>query len=369
MKTESLLFFVEKNLIDAEKKISVIKVATLVAFVLMAIAMIYVAPALEPKSGGVFNAGLAAEPFQLGNPHVYRFLTPLISYLIGLRGNGIIITSLATVWLLLTCIYVASRKLDYSPGLSFALTALFAFTMPTLVTIYFGGYEDTTTYLLIFLMLVFKRNFALFWGLFFLGLTNRESVGFLTPLFFMMQYQQRKWHVLWKDLPIFLLILFVYLYIRHQIPVDNSQELYTAEFYFRPLLENPFYMLKNVMKSYYAGFFSVFKLFWLVPIFATGLCIKHKNYSILLLIVTPVICAFLQSFIASDTTRMMSLSFLTIFFSVDYLRNFYSDSELAKIFFICCGLNFFIPQIYVTGDSMYVMHNIFSYYVGTSFLR
>jgi hypothetical protein len=147
----------------------------------MGCAILYVGFAQLPVYHGIYYAELASNPLQAGNPNAYRILTPLIAYLTGLRGDRIIILNAIVALTLLALVYYFARQREYAPTLALATAAMLALTMPTLFTLFYGGYTDSTSYLLIFLMLVLSRRPVWFWTLFLLGLLNRESVIFLLP--------------------------------------------------------------------------------------------------------------------------------------------------------------------------------------------
>jgi hypothetical protein len=49
-------------------------------------------------------------PVGVENDLAYRVLTPLVSYLVGLRGEGVVITNLLFAWLLLMILYRELRR-------------------------------------------------------------------------------------------------------------------------------------------------------------------------------------------------------------------------------------------------------------------
>src|SRR5690349_8229781 len=173
----------DEALLALEKKASPLGVSLLSAALLMACAILYVGFSQLPVYHGVYYAELASDPFQAGNPNAYRILTPLVAYLTGLRGDRIIILNALVALALVALVYYFLRKRQYSPSLSLAVAAMLALTMPTLFTLFYGGYTDSTSYLLIFLMLIWSGRPLWFWALFLLGLLNRESVIFLLPFF------------------------------------------------------------------------------------------------------------------------------------------------------------------------------------------
>lgn len=350
---------IDRALLFMEDKLTLFGASLLLALLLMLTAMLYVRPAVNSSYHGIFYAQLAAHPFQADNPNAYRLLTPLVAYLTGLRGDRIIILNLLVALLLLLVVYYHSRRrMKYAPGLSLAVTAMLAFTMPTLFTIYYGGYTDSTSYLLILLMLIFSKRPRLFWLLFLLGLLNRESVVFLLPFFAL-------WH--WRSLdspkaflrsiligPVAALALYVLFRA-----VINSQTvvLHSSGFYFAPLLKDPLYWLRQVASAYPLGLFSAFKLFWVLPVAAFVLALRERSYLMAGLVVAPVLFSAAQSFIALDTSRMLAMAFPSLLMSVMVLREKMSERRLATFMLLIMLFNFALPQVYVTSNDVTLMYS------------
>lgn len=350
---------IDRALLFLEDKLTLFGASLLLAVALMTTAMLYVRPALSSSFHGIYYAQLAAHPFQAANPNAYRLLTPLVAYLLGLRGDRIIILNLLVALVLLLVVYYHSRRrMKYAPGLALATAAMLAFTMPTLFTIYYGGYTDSTSYLLILLMLVCGRSPALFWLLFLLGLLNRESVVFLLPFFAL-------WH--WRSLEspkIFVrsvlvgpaVALVLYALFRAAI---NSQGavLHSGAFYFEPLMKDPLYWLRQVARGYPLGFFSAFKLFWVLPVAALVLALRTRAYLMAALVVAPVLFSAAQSFIALDTSRMLAMAFPSLLVSVMVLREKIGERRLATFMLLIALFNFALPQVYVTSNDVTLMYS------------
>jgi hypothetical protein len=347
---------IDRTLFFIEEKCTLPGTSLVLAVLLMLTAMLYVRPAVNTSYHGIFYAQLAAHPFQAANPNAYRLLTPLIAYLTGLRGERIIILNLLVALALLAIVYYHARRERYAPSLALAVTMMLAFTMPTLFTIYYGGYTDSTSYLLILLMLIFGRRPFLFWLLFLLGLLNRESVVFLLPFFAL-------WH--WHSLNsprIFLRSMLIgpaatvalYLLFR---AIINSQTLvlHSGAFYFAPLLKDPLYWLRQAAHAYPLGFFSAFKLFWVLPASAVILAVRRRAYVMAALVLSPVIFSAAQSLIALDTSRMLAMAFPSLLMAVIVLREKIGDRRLATFMLLIALFNFALPQIYVTSNEVTLM--------------
>ncbi len=360
---ERLLAALDDALVLLEKKYTLKLAALVVALLLMLLAMLYVRPALFPSYHGIFYAQLSEHPFQAANPNAHRLLTPLAAYVLGLRGDRIIILNLFVALLLLAVLYYHTRRERYFPCLSLMTTAMLALTMPTIFTIYYGGYTDSTSYLLILLMLIWAKRPALFWLFFLLGLLNRESVAFLLPFFAL-------WH--WRSLDstkTFLRSMLIgtaaalglYLLFRVLIASGSaSTTTHSGAFYFAPLLKDPLYWLRQVARAYPLGLFSAFKLFWALPVVACFLALRQRSYLMFALILMPIICSVAQSLIALDTSRMLAMSFPSLLMAILFLREKLNERNLAAFMILITLLNFALPQIYVTSNEVTAMRSSYS---------
>ncbi|HKR01548.1 MAG TPA: hypothetical protein VJT09_12795 [Pyrinomonadaceae bacterium] len=360
MKTESIIIrpvkVLNRALLYIEKRSSLAATSLLVAVLLLGCAILYVGFAQLPVYHGVYYARLASDPFEPGNPNAYRILTPLAAYLLGLRGDRIIIFNAIAALLLLALVYYHSRKSEYSPGLSLAVALMLALTMPTLFTLFYGGYTDSTSYLLIFLMMVCRERPAWFWLLFFLGLLNRESVVFLLPFFLLLHWHSLKSRRLFVRSVLAGLggVVLAYLLFRALINSHGAVKN-NASFYLEPLIRDPLYWLRQVADSYPQGFFSVFKLFWLLPLVAAVLALRRRNYMALALVLTPVLCAMAQSVIALDTSRMIAMAFPTLLVGVCVVRKKVGDDLLSAAVILLGLVNLLVPQYYVTSNDVFLM--------------
>ena len=165
-----------------ELQIGLYPTAFLLNVALLGIAAIYVTPAFRTINLGAFYEILSINPFnfQASNPVQLRILTPLLAYLLFLRGPFFILLPLFIGMLFLTFIYIHYRKQSFTPIESLGMASLMAFSTPILFTLHFQGYTDTTSYLLLFLCLVFIKNPI--WPLFFaLAVLNHYSNIFAAP--------------------------------------------------------------------------------------------------------------------------------------------------------------------------------------------
>jgi hypothetical protein len=328
--------------------------ALLVALGLMVLGALYVRPALEPVSHGVYYAQLSRAPFAPGdNPVAYRILTPLLAYLTGLRGNGILVVNLALAWLTLAVAYRHYHA--RGPLWACAYALILATSMPTLFTIDINGYTDAASYLLLLLLMVCGKNAVWFGLLLFLSLLNRESIAFMLP--FLCLLQGKRGARLGASAAAAAFALAGYGGVRYWLGLHATGQQSMA-FYFEPLLRDPFHWLRMASKGYYLGVFSAFKLFWLLPAGAVWLCIRRRRWLDAALMVGAVLCALAQTVIAVDTSRMACMAFPAVLLGLEVLEpeivRLRQEPALAGLI----GLNLLVPQVYVAGNAVYIMQTL-----------
>jgi len=339
-----------------ETKCSLWGTALIIATLLLLLGALYVRPAVEPVSHGVYYAELSKAPFDPnGNPEAYRILTPLIAYLTGLRGNRILILNLILTWALLAIIYRHYRTHERSAFPSLMRAAMLAFSMPTLFTIHINGYTDAASFLLLFLLFVNGERALLSGALLLLAMLNHESVLFLAP--FLLLLQAKAGVPLRRSLPILIVSLALYGVIRLMLSLQVVVE-YSIGYYLQPLLRDPFYWIKKASQAYYLGFCTAFKLFWLIPLAAVILLWQERRYRDMLLIVSPIVLSMGQAFLAIDTSRMLSMAFPAILLGIETLEERFEAARLEPALLGLCGANLLAPQIYVAGNAIYTMQTL-----------
>ncbi len=340
----------ESKLLALEESKGRVLVAFFVSFALLAIAAIYVRPAIATVFLGKWYSALSLDPFsEIPNQIGYRILTPLISYLLGLRGELIIITNLLCALAFLMVSYGYFRKnLEHLADAVYS-TAVMAFSLVTLTTIYYGGYCDSLTYLLILLMWIKRANMPLVALLFFLGLLNRESIIFLVPWFAFLYWTESPNKIksileilLWYSLAFGLYYLF-------RLWIASFREVeFTADFYLGTLLTEPLAIFKKSYGNQWLGLFSVFKAFWIIVLIALWSFWKQRQLRNILSLAILAVCMWAQLLIAWDSSRLMTMAFpLMIIALLHVLKEntlgFRGWAMLLLVF------NFMVPQLYTAG--------------------
>lgn len=348
-----------------ERKYGRTKTAFLVALFTLIISAIYCRPSLTAQSHGVYYAELSRNPWS-PNPYPHRILTPLIAYLIGLRGNSTLLFNVLLLLIFLALIHGSSRKV-LPARTTFLLTLCISLSMPVLFTLYYGGYTDIASYFLLFLTIISVENPVLLWFLYLLNLFNRESMVFFLPLLFYLRlYQVRKIEKATPGTRTLLLDLALatmftasygvfYLYV-----METRLPQQSLHFYLSPLSSDPLFWIKQVALAYPIGVFSVFKLLWLIPAYAFIECFRVRDLHRMTLIALPVLLASAQSFIALDTSRMLSYAFPSFIWSFKFLYEKHKRNvtlfEHSVIMLLT--LNLLVPELYVTSNHISIMTSL-----------
>lgn len=345
--------------------------AMILAAILMIAAAIYSRPAIHTSALGTAYAQLASNPFGTApNPVGYRILTPLISYCIGLRGELIIVTNLLFAGLFIFLIYRYFRKVSPRPGDAFLAAATITFSLVTLTTLYYGGYCDSLTYLIIFLMWRTRKRAVLFYLLLFLGLVNRESIAFLIPWFAFLTYQEatsnRRWMI--ESVIGLSLSLGLYLVFRESMMAGRTV-MYSSDFYLKPMLSDPLIWIRRSVLNWPIGLFSVFKLMWAAVVVAAVALWQEGRRREVSSFILLLLCAGTQLAVAYDTSRLLTMGFMVMILSLDYLFKENAGGFRKWAGWVLLG-SLAVPPLYTTSEHIIVMQplifNLIASHVSTS---
>ena len=356
---ESFNFFLESK----EDRISSKQLGVIVTIVLMLVCLIYVRPASHCSFMGKYYAMMASSPFgfNLDNPVPHRILTSLISYIIGLRGQLVIITNLLFAGGLVYAVYTFFRKHAPKSADAFFAAAIITFSLMTVNTVYYGGYNDSLSYLLIFLMWTNVRRRFLFYGLFLLSLFNRETIVFLLPwLVFLSIHEVSNKMQRYMEMFIgFGISLALYFLFRYWLS-HNSEIEYSVSYYLDNFLTNPFGMIKFHFENLWLAIFTVFKIMWIVPVLAfISMWMKGDRFNVASMILL-VLGAVTQLFFAYDTSRLLTLSFIVMPLSLLYLYKT-DDWQIRNWIIPVFVINMAIPNLNVAGLKIDMIHSLLGY--------
>jgi hypothetical protein len=129
-------------------------------------------------------------------------------------------------------------------------------------------------------------------------------------------------------------------------------------------MKDPLFWLRQSARAYPLGFFSAFKLFWVLPLAAIILALRQGKYLMGALVLLPVLLSAAQSLIALDTSRMLAMAFPSLLLAVIVLRERLGERRLCAFMFLLVLINFALPQIYVTSNEVTLMHSSYSLLTG-----
>lgn len=331
----------------------------LLAFILMLAASLYVRPGTNYVGHGVNFEALSRNPLDLrhGNILGYRIMTPLVAYLIGLRGKPFILLNLFFAGVTIGTVYRYFRASVVRAGDALFGALCITFSTVVLVTIYYAGFCDALTYLAIFLAWRWWSRPALFYPVFLIGILNHEGVLFTLPWFAYLKMIEspRKSVGLLEMLIGFGVTMAAYAVFRSWLSGAQDVGL-SMTAYLRPIFNDPLAIIKHAYQYYWLGLFTVFKALWIFPVAAAIAMWKDRQKSQVIGMVLLMLCAASQLFLAYDTTRMLTLGFMVLIISLEYLfrTNAYGFRQWAPWVFL---FNFFVPQLFTAATIIEIMHS------------
>lgn len=335
-----------------ESRTGAIGFTILVSIVLLIAAALYVRPELYYVGAGMYFERLANNPFDFSqnNPFAFRILTPLISYIVGLRGKLFMVTNGIITLLFIGFIYRHFRVLSGRAGDALCAAAVITFSSTVLVTIAYSGFCDILSYLGIFAMWHWRKHFVLFSLFFAVALFNHENVLFLVPWLItirMRDESQKMWSFITTVLGLGI-VLIGFHFFRDWVTAERQITL-SLSYYIEPLLADPFHWMRQPIQYYGLGLFTVFKAFWLIPIAVAILLWKERRKFDIIVLILPVVLASIQLIIAIDSTRMFTLGFMTMILAIEYLLR-ENKLELLQWLPALILVNLFVPQLYTASN-------------------
>lgn len=329
--------------------------ALVCGLLLMGFAVLYCAPASHLVNHGILYGEFSRDPFHesLTSPIRLRPLSPLVAYVLFLRGPAFMAFPLIVAVGFLAFIVRTCRKNGYSGGESIAVASLLAFTSPILFTLHFAGYVDVVSYLFVAVAIAGAGSDVLVAVSICLALLNHDSNVFLLPwLVFHAARQRSGWGRRVRLLAAVAASLVVVLLVRHAIseraPVTWAPSFYLNYAYLR---ENA---LLNV-RGTWLGLFMVFKLAWLIPLLAAlDLAVKKKRLELVDLLLA-VGCGLATMLITSDASRLPAMAFPAVLGGAALLRDdVLKPPQFARALWLLVFVNLLVPQYYV-GQSKTVV--------------
>ena len=316
-------------------------------------------PALSPINHGEGYAFLAHYPFDFagGNALQNRILTPLIAHYVGIRTAFMFIMFLNAICAFFAATaYVACRDEELPPQIAALAAAIFTFSSPVLFQIHYAGYTDITSYALVFLAMLTARGRFL-WALFLaLAMLNHERNLFVYPWFLFYYFLRNDRRFLRTAYAGTLMVLSLVpwrLYV--QMVASYKAPAFSVEHYLNLNFGGTF---GSISAHLYSGFFQTFKLMWALPAYAIIIHARRKNFAEIALYFMIVGSAFLNLFLATDTSRLLSISFPVIWLGFITLAKEWEAPTFYRRVALLFLLNLFVPQYYVGQQHEYRFHSM-----------
>lgn len=327
----------------------------LVGLVAVLAASLVAEPALAPDTiMGQLNVELAADPFaNTPNAMATRFLTPSAAWLLGLRGEGLL------VLIAVMCVILPAAGARWALARSLGATGAFltagtlGLTLLTRTSWHHGGMTDVVTYLLVFAVWARRAQPRLVALFLVLALFNNERVIFLWPFFAWLLFQEtepgrRRPVLLACFLPV-ILWLPVYLGIQASREVEHS-----LAYYLEPLLNDPLIYIRQAWPWQALGFLSAFQWLWFVPLWLAWRLGRSGSRQQWMALLLPLFCAGGQMFLAYDSSRLAALAFPCLLPALENgLRN--GGPSFRRNLTIVLVLQAVTPQVFTAAHIIEIM--------------
>lgn len=289
-------------------------VAALLGLAALMLASLAVTPARAPLGElGAAYCELAASPLgEAPNPVPGRLLTPLVSWLVGLRGERMLATVLAAC--LLLPVLVARHALARGLGVVGAglFAAALATTLVVRTSLHCGCYPDVVTYLGLFGVWVLRRRPGLAALCWFLALLDHERAVLMGPWVVALLVHaggrspggRRVWAWLAPLLAVAAWFA-LHAWLESRRPAEHS-----VASYLQPLLADPLHNLRPYGIRPLIGWASALQWIWLVPLAWSVTLVRHRRWGPLVIEVgLPLAGAGVAMLVAYDWSRMAVLAF------------------------------------------------------------
>jgi hypothetical protein len=289
----------------------------------LALACLWVRPASVPQGLGTYYAWLSLDPFEhaANNPVAFRPLTAWISWAVGLRGDALRYTNLFFAGVLLACVFEWFRRQAPRPGDALLATAAICFSGVTLGVVFSTYYCDALTLLVAFGMWCTRRHPLAFYGLFALGLFNRESLLFLVPWFAFVQLceSQQRARTLVSQVVGYGAGVVLYAAFRAWSAEPGGSVRYDLAYYLGPLAEDPLHFFRQSARYQWAGFYSVFGPAWAIPAAGAVAMWQRGEHARPLGLALLLVSVWAQLWVAVDSSRLFTLAFPVMIVALEEL--------------------------------------------------
>jgi hypothetical protein len=334
--------WVQRACAGLEARFGLAAAALILGGLLLGLAAVQSTPSLKPVAHGVLFARLSEVPLDFAEENwvQMRILTPLLGYLLHLRGRAFIALPPVFGWLFLASVYWHYRRRGFGEAASLGLGAMMALSTLLLFPLYGAGYVDPTSTLLLFWCFSLPDRPALASLLYGLALFNHESALFALP---------------WVVLPgegerlgsrrtlsrLALCVLAVALLLLWRDWVSSQVSVrFSTEFYLHRVRKN----VGIVQELFPLGVFEAFRLFWFFPVFTLldSIAAREPRRALWLALVVGSACA--QFLFVYDVSRLTGLlAFPAVLRGVEHFRERRGERTFTRLAWALVGLSFLVP--------------------------
>ncbi|MCC7232199.1 MAG: hypothetical protein IT242_04595 [Bacteroidia bacterium] len=330
--------------IHLKKSFKMVSTVVLVGAFALSVAGLFTTVRWNLYYHGLGFARLSTHPFDLSTESGlrYRILTPLLGYLTFLKGPLLKYLTLCILGVFLGLCYHYSRRQQFSHSESLGITLTLAFTTLVSYQLYFPGYNDSLSYLLILLFLNYYNRPMHAGLILMLLLFNHDNNIFLFPFFFLLM-TGRSLSIRKAGQSILVIAIagipyFIYrLIIGKLVPVD-----FDTNYYFTSV--NLFWTWDHVKYFLGMGIFQAFRLFWVYPVLAVLIFIFRKQWHETLLFLVCFLFVLSQMIIAFDISRLVGLAFPLLLLSFPVVKNKFGEKTFRRLLWSVFVLNLLVPS-------------------------
>lgn len=330
-----------------ERKIGPFLSALCVGIMALALAALFTSPRWELFYHGKGFSNLSMAPFDFSTDSSlrYRILSPLLGYILFLKGPLFKYLMLAFLLLFHSLVYFFHRRKGFDPAESLGIALLLALSTLSFYQLHFPGYNDPVSYVFILLILFYRERKLILSLCLTLLLFNHDNTVFLFPFLFLF--------LLGKDYSfknirktIFTFLPAILLYALYRSIVNSISEVgFDTSYYFDK--ENLRWTWDHVSERLAEGIFQAFRVGWLIPLIALFENVRRREYKENLVMLVGFVFIVSQFFIAYDISRLTGLAFPIIILGAWRIREAYGSAYFTPLIWLLVFINLFIPSLCV----------------------
>ncbi|TAH41140.1 MAG: hypothetical protein EYC69_09200 [Bacteroidetes bacterium] len=330
-----------------EDKLGLKLSSILIGLILLGLAALFTSPRWELFFHGKGFSRLSLAPFDLSveSSLRYRILSPLLGYLLFLKGALFKYFMLAALAIFHMLVYFFHRRKGFSPLESLGIGMLLSLSTLSFFQLYFPGYTDPVSYILLLILLFNRERNVLVMTCLALMIFNHDNTVFLFPfLYLFLLGNDFSFQRLAKTFLLF--IPAIILYATYRFVLGSITEVgFDTGYYFSQ--ENLRWTWDHVSEHLAEGIFQAFRMGWILPLVALLINIRDKRYYEIVLILTCFFFVASQFFIAYDISRLSGLAFPLIILSGWRFKESLSPRTFRGLLWAAVIINLFVPSLCV----------------------